>query len=74
MARPKKVKYVRDRDRAPGVAAAIKAAGSLRILGKLLGIDHTAVAQWTRIPADRLIEIERVTKVPREKLRPDLYR
>jgi hypothetical protein len=37
------------------------------------GIRHQAVSQWRHIPAERIIEIETVTGVPREKLRPELY-
>lgn len=57
-----------------GVRLAIKAISSRRKLAKLLGITPQAIMQWKRIPADRLIEIEAVTGVPREKLRSDLYR
>jgi DNA-binding transcriptional regulator YdaS (Cro superfamily) len=42
-------------------------------LAKALGITHGAVNQWRRVPAERVIEVERVTGIPREKLRPDLY-
>jgi DNA-binding transcriptional regulator YdaS (Cro superfamily) len=57
-----------------GVRAAITAAGGNRKLAQLLGVAHQPISKWTRIPAERLIQIEKVTDVPREKLRPDLYR
>jgi len=57
-----------------GVRAAISAAGSMHKLGKLLDISPQAVFKWKRIPAERIIEVERATGVPREQLRPDLYR
>jgi DNA-binding transcriptional regulator YdaS (Cro superfamily) len=57
-----------------GVEAAVEAAGGVRPLGRLLGISHQAIVQWDEIPAGRLLEIERLTGVPRETLRPDLYR
>lgn len=57
-----------------GVELAVQAAGSMHELGRRLGIAWQSVQQWKQIPANRLIEIERVTGVPRERLRPDLYR
>jgi DNA-binding transcriptional regulator YdaS (Cro superfamily) len=39
-----------------------------------LGLSRGAVSQWTRVPAERVIEVERITGIPREELRPDLYR
>jgi len=58
-----------------GLDKAIKQAGSIRALGRMLGITHAAIRQWNgEIPAKHLINIERLTGVPREELRPDLYR
>lgn len=59
-----------------GLEAAIEAAGGLRALARLLGISHQAILRWQRdkVPADRILDIERVTGVDRERLRPDLYR
>jgi DNA-binding transcriptional regulator YdaS (Cro superfamily) len=40
-------------------------------------INYQSMQQWQRdgrIPADRIIEIEALTGVARERLRPDLYR
>ena len=56
-----------------GLKIAIKTAGGLRALARLLGITHQAVAQWDKIPAERILEIERVTGVPRGVLRPELF-
>jgi len=42
-------------------------------LAKKLGLTPTAVLKWLRVPADRVVEVERVTGVPREKLRPELF-
>ena len=57
-----------------GKAAAIKAAGGVRALARALGIKHASIVGWSEIPAGRLVDVERVTGVPREILRPDLYR
>ena len=57
-----------------GLRLAIEAAGSTRKLGKKLGISGQSVHEWKQVPADRIIAVEKVTGVPRERLRPDLYR
>jgi DNA-binding transcriptional regulator YdaS (Cro superfamily) len=45
--------------------------------GAPLGVSKATVLRWEegriRIPADRVVEIERHTGIPRESLRPDLY-
>jgi len=38
-----------------------------------LGLTRAAVLKWERVPAERVVEIERITGIPREQLRPDLY-
>ena len=53
---------------------AIKAARSANCLAARLGISQQAVQQWRRVAAERVIEVEAVTGVPRERLRRDLYR
>lgn len=55
-----------------GVALAIKAIGRAR-LAEGLGISRAAVSQWKRIPAARVLDVERLSSVPRYMLRPDLY-
>ncbi len=60
--------------RAPGVREAIKAAGSIRRLAAMLKISHTAILGWKNVPYERILEIESATGVPRERLRPELYR
>jgi DNA-binding transcriptional regulator YdaS (Cro superfamily) len=57
-----------------GLRLAIEAAGTRYMLAKKLRISPAAVLYWDRVPADRVVEVERVTGVPREKLRPELYR
>jgi hypothetical protein len=53
---------------------AIDKAGGPSAFAKRLGISRQALWKWKRVPADRIIQIERLTGVPREELRPDLYR
>lgn len=61
------------RHKNPIVDEAAKAVGGIRQLADRLAISYQAVRKWSRIPADRVIEIERLSGIPRERLRPDLY-
>jgi hypothetical protein len=60
--------------REAGLQLAIEAAGTRYRLAMLLGIRPASVLKWWRVPSDRIVQVERVTGIPREKLRPDLYR
>ena len=44
-------------------------------VAKELGVSEPAVSHWSRsrVPAERVIDIERVTGISRHDLRPDLY-
>lgn len=48
-----------------------KLARALTDIGK--NISPQAISQWGEVPAERLLDVERVTGVPRQQLRPDLY-
>ena len=48
--------------------------GLLAKIAKECGITPGAVSMWKQIPAERVVDIERITEIPREQLRPDLYR
>ena len=48
--------------------------GLMGRLAKGLGITRAAVSTWKQVPAHHLVEIERISGIPREKLRPELYR
>lgn len=52
--------------------AAQKVGGMAQLAAKL-GIARQAIYQWKRIPADRVVEVERATGIPRSELRPDLF-
>lgn len=52
---------------------AIKAAGGLRPLARKLGIKAPSIVQWRSVPPLRVLEVERITKISRHDLRPDLY-
>jgi len=55
------------------VELAVKGAGGTAALARALKIRSQAVSQWTRIPAERVIQVEGVSGVSRHVLRPDLY-
>ena len=56
-----------------GLKAAIEAVGTRYRLAINLGLRPSSVLKWRRIPAGRVVEVERATGVDREVLRPDLY-
>jgi hypothetical protein len=53
----------------------IKTTTNLAWVASLLHppLTRAALSAWKRAPADRVIELERILGVPRERLRPDLY-
>jgi DNA-binding transcriptional regulator YdaS (Cro superfamily) len=53
---------------------AVAQAGGYRALARELGVRHTTVLRWRRVPAEHVVEIEGISGIPRERLRPDLYR
>ena len=58
------------------IEKACKAAGSQSALARLLDLSPQAVQHWCatgRVPAERVIEVERASGVSRHELRPDLY-
>lgn len=57
----------------PGLAAAILVAGSVKALAKKLGKTSSAISQWTKVPPESVLAIEKITGVSRHKLRPDLH-
>lgn len=49
-------------------------AGGPAAISKVLGdVTPQAVSQWKRIPADRVLEMERITGISRHELRPDVF-
>jgi TorA maturation chaperone TorD len=56
-----------------GLEHAINAAGGVASLARALGIAQPSVSAWSRIPAERVLAVESLTRVHRFLLRPDLY-
>lgn len=59
--------------RSEALERAITEAGGVAALARTLGVSSQAISQWERVPAERVLEVERATKVTRHELRPDLY-
>ncbi len=55
------------------VQRVIDAAGGVSALAKALKIKQPSVSGWVRVPAERVLEIERITGIDRAEIRPDLY-
>lgn len=53
--------------------AAILRAGGTAKLAAAIGVTPQAISGWRKVPPTRVLQVERATGVPREKLRPDLY-
>ena len=60
------------KNRAPILQAIIDQIGTVRI-ADACGITPQAVCMWRKIPVIRVLQIERLTGIPRETLRPDIY-
>jgi DNA-binding transcriptional regulator YdaS (Cro superfamily) len=59
--------------RDPIIDEAISLAGGPESLTRTLGIKVPAIYSWKKVPARRVLAIERATGIPRTRLRPDLY-
>ena len=57
-----------------GLQMAVKAAGNMSILADGLGLTPQAVRAWKLVPVHHLKAIEKITGIPREQLRPDIFR
>ena len=57
-----------------GLRLAVTAAGSFNALANALGISSASISTWRRVPTHRILQVEAVTGIRREKLRPELYR
>jgi len=51
----------------------VAAVGSKNELAAQLGITAQAISQWRRVPTMRVLEVERLSGIPRHELRPDVY-
>jgi len=56
-----------------GLLLAIKGAGGTAELARRLGVSQPSVSNWLKVPAERVVDVERASGVPRIQLRPDLF-
>lgn len=44
-------------------------------LARIVGVDKSTATRWARgrVPAERVLAVEKATGVPRHELRPDIY-
>src|SRR5262245_47775814 len=47
--------------------------GNALALAQALGLSPSAVSQWERVPYHHVLEVARITRISRSKLRPDIY-
>src|ERR1700716_4464287 len=59
--------------REAGLEQAIRAAGGVASLARAIGVAQPSVSGWARVPAERVLAVEALTRVHRFVLRPDLY-
>ena len=58
----------------PSVERAIEVAGGIGNLAQRFGCTRQAIYQWgDKVPRGRAIEIELMTQIPRQEIRPDLF-
>ena len=58
------------------IEKAVRAVGSQSALARAVKVTPQAVQQWVdagRVSHKKVIEVERVSGVPRQELRPDIY-
>jgi DNA-binding transcriptional regulator YdaS (Cro superfamily) len=60
--------------RNPVINVAAKKLGGIVKLSTCLGLSRGAASQWSEIPVDHVARIEELTGIPREVLRPDIFR
>ncbi|MDR2506582.1 MAG: helix-turn-helix domain-containing protein [Candidatus Accumulibacter sp.] len=58
------------------IERAVQAVGSQSALARAVNVTPQAVQQWVeagRVSHKKVIDVERVSGVPRQELRPDIY-
>ena len=50
-----------------------EAGGPAKLAAALGNLSPQAISQWKRVPADRVIAVEKISGVSRHELRPDIF-
>jgi DNA-binding transcriptional regulator YdaS (Cro superfamily) len=64
----------RERPQSNGLRMAADKIGGYGLLADKLKITHQAISGWVKIPLARVVDIERITGIPKEDLRPDVFK
>jgi len=56
-----------------GIEAVKESVKSMAALARAIGVTRGAVAQWDRVPAERLGDVARATGLSPSVIRPDLF-
>ena len=62
------------RNRNPIINKAASKLGGIVAMSQALGLSRGAAANWSEIPVDHVAKLEKLTGIPREVLRPDIFR
>jgi len=60
-------------ERSPTLIAILKNRGTASAIAKGLGVTRAAISAWREIPITRLKEVSKITGIPRNQLRPDIF-
>jgi DNA-binding transcriptional regulator YdaS (Cro superfamily) len=55
------------------IKLAVGKLGSQTLVARRIGVTRQAMAQWSRVPAEHVLEMENISGVSRYELRPDVY-
>lgn len=57
------------------VADAVTRVGGAHAVAMIMNVSSTAVLHWIyrNCPAERCVELEKISGIPREELRPDIF-
>lgn len=68
----------RKKTRLPAASAGLRkiraTPGLSAKIAKAFKISRQAVSDWDKVPITRLAQVERITGIPRDRLRPDIFR
>ena len=51
----------------------LRASGGTGALAEALGISSHAISQWSRVPAERVGQVARITGLSPDQIRPDIF-